>query len=93
MTPAPRHVLHLVDSLAIGGTQTILKEYFESRAPDARVHLYGLRTVDRQLAIAHPNVEVHPSPRRFSIVPLTALRRAAPIQLYDAEFWTPLKFA
>ena len=24
---------------------------------------------------------------------LTALRRAAPIQLYDAEFWTPLKFA
>ncbi len=75
MTPAPRHVLHLVDSLAIGGTQTILKEYFESRAPDASVHLYGLRTVDRQLAIAHPNVEVHPSPRRFSIGPLFALRR------------------
>ncbi len=70
------NVLHLVDSLGLGGTQSILKDYFESRAGDDRtIHLYGLRAVARQMQIAHPNIEVNPSSLRFSLVPLLALRR------------------
>lgn len=75
MSQARGNVLHLVDSLGLGGTQTILKDYFESRAADPTVHLYALRKVRGQTEIAHPNVVVNPSSSRFSIAPLGELRR------------------
>jgi glycosyltransferase involved in cell wall biosynthesis len=68
-------VLHLVDSLGLGGTQAILRDYFGGRPTDRGVHLYGLRTVSRQMHIDHPNVAVNASPLRFSIMPLFDLRR------------------
>ena len=72
---ANNRVLHLVDSLGLGGTQAILKDYFGARPGDAAVHLYGLRTVPRQMHIDHPNVAVNRSPLRFSLLPLLDLRR------------------
>lgn len=72
---ASRPVLHIVDSLGLGGVQTILKTYMEARRDDPDVHLYALRTLDRQLGIAHPNAHVTPSSARFSVRPLGALRR------------------
>ena len=72
---AGNRVLHLVDSLGLGGTQAILKDYFGARPGDPAVHLYGLRTVPRQMHIDHPNVAVNRSPLRFSLLPLLDLRR------------------
>lgn len=74
MTQA-NQVLHLVDSLGLGGTQAILKDYFGAHQGDPTVHLYGLRTVPRQVHIGHPNVAVNSSPLRFSLLPLLELRR------------------
>lgn len=71
------NVLHVVDSLGLGGTQAILKDYFESRGGDRTIFLYALRTVAKQMEIAHQNVEVNPSSQRFSLAPLRALRRIA----------------
>jgi glycosyltransferase involved in cell wall biosynthesis len=70
-----RRVLHIVDSLGLGGVQTILKTYMEARPGDLEVHLYALRTVEPQIHIAHPNVRVNASSSRFSMRPLGDLRR------------------
>jgi glycosyltransferase involved in cell wall biosynthesis len=72
---ATNRVLHLVDSLGLGGTQAILRDYFGAHLGDPTVHLYGLRTVPRQMHIDHPNVAVNRSPLRFSLLPLLPLRR------------------
>lgn len=69
------NILHAIDSLAVGGAQTILRDYFAAHAGDAALHLYGLRTVPRQMQIEHPNVAVNGSPLRFSLLPLLELRR------------------
>jgi glycosyltransferase involved in cell wall biosynthesis len=71
----PPVVLHVVDTLAIGGAQTILRDYFESRPEDAGMFLYVLRASGEQTRIAHPGVRVNPSSRRFSMAPLNELRR------------------
>jgi glycosyltransferase involved in cell wall biosynthesis len=75
MTMPRANVLHVVDSLGLGGTQTILKGYFESRPEDRSIALLGLRKLDRELAIHHPNVGVSPSRGRFSLSPLRDLAR------------------
>jgi glycosyltransferase involved in cell wall biosynthesis len=74
MTRSPS-VLHVIDSLGLGGAQSVLKSYLEAHATDSTFRLYALRTADSQSSIAHPNVEVNPSRRRFSLMPLLALRR------------------
>jgi glycosyltransferase involved in cell wall biosynthesis len=68
-----KRVLHVIDSLGFGGAQTILKHYFESRAGDETLHLYGLRTAPNRVEIEHPNVNVELSASRFSIAPLVTL--------------------
>lgn len=75
MTTSLVSVLHIVDSLGLGGTQTILKDYLEGQDAGGSVHLYALRTVPKQIRIDHPHVVVDPSALRFSIEPLLALRR------------------
>lgn len=68
-------VLHIVDSLALGGAQSILKDYFESRPDDRTLHLYGLRVAPKQVEISHPNVRVNSSSAKLSMAPLLELRR------------------
>lgn len=75
MKRTSRRVLHVVDSLGLGGTQAILKEYFEAAREDANLHLLGLRSVELHTEIDHPNAAVFPSPSRFSTAPLGVMRR------------------
>jgi glycosyltransferase involved in cell wall biosynthesis len=63
-------VLHIVDSLDFGGTQTILRNLFESQTENQSIFLLALRETDRQIRIHHPNVQVFPSPSRFSLRPI-----------------------
>ena len=74
-TGMPRkRVLHVIDSLGLGGAQIILKHYFESRAANENLYLYGLRSAPNPVAIEHPNVDVERSTSRFAIAPLVKLR-------------------
>jgi L-malate glycosyltransferase len=75
MTALSGNVLHVVDSLDVGGTQTILKGFFESRIDDLAVHLYVMRAFTKQMEIAHSNVGMSRSSLRFSMAPLLDLRR------------------
>jgi L-malate glycosyltransferase len=68
-------VLHIIDSLAQGGAQSILKSYFESQRDGPARFLYVLRAVPGQLEISGLNVCAYPSSARYSIVPLIELRR------------------
>jgi glycosyltransferase involved in cell wall biosynthesis len=63
-------VLHIVDSLDLGGTQTVLRNLFESQTENQSIFLLALRETDRQIRIHHPNVQVFPSPSRFSLRPI-----------------------
>ena len=75
MTRPSPNVLHMVDSLGIGGTQAILKGFFEARPGDRSVHLYGMRAVPRPMQITHSNVSASRSTLRFSVAPLLELRK------------------
>lgn len=68
-------VLHVIDSLGLGGAQSVLKGYFEENAADHDMHLYALRHVKGEARVVHPNAMVDPSSGRFSLRPLLALRR------------------
>jgi glycosyltransferase involved in cell wall biosynthesis len=59
----------------LGGTQTVLRAYFEAGGIDRSQWLYALRRVPKELAIASPNVVIDRSTVRFSMGPLLRLRR------------------
>ena len=63
-------VLHIVDSLNFGGTQTILKSLFEAQTENRHIFLLALRETARIVSIGHPNVHVFPSSGRFSLRPI-----------------------
>lgn len=75
ITRRPLNVLHVVDSLAFGGTQAILKDLFESRRADRTIHLYGMRAVPHAMRVEHPNAVTSRWSTRFSLGPLRDLRR------------------
>lgn len=66
--------MHIIDSLAPGGTQSVLKTYLETAKETDHV-LYALRRVPDELDIRHPGIYVEPSPSRISLMPLFSLRR------------------
>jgi len=68
-------VLHIIDTLWLGGAQTIQKEYFENQPENSDIFLYALRRSDPQLKIKHPNISVYNSFSRFSFYPLIALKK------------------
>ncbi len=68
-------VVHIVDSLTIGGAQRVLKTYFESEKNSRNVHLLSLREVDDPVAIDHRNVKVSKGRGRYSLRPLKDIAR------------------
>ncbi len=70
-------VLHIVDSLDFGGTQTILKSLFEAQTDNRHIFLLALRETARTVSIDHPNVKIFPSPSRFSLWPILSILKLA----------------
>jgi len=68
-------VVHIVDSLALGGAQRVLKTYFESEKNNRNVHLLSLREVDSPVTIDHQNVKVSKATGRYSLRPLKDILR------------------
>lgn len=78
MAAAPTmRVLHVIDSLGLGGAQTMLKAYVESGAAAEELHVFALRSTPSQLELRAASVEVADSGSRFSPAPLLRLRRIA----------------
>ena len=67
--------VHIVDSLALGGAQRVLKTYFESEKINRNVHLLALREVDDPVIIDHRNVKVSKGRGRYSLRPLKDITR------------------
>ena len=66
-------VLHIIDSLGAGGAERVVKNLLEYRH-DKDLFLYALRSVERPLLVAHPNVMTYPFSSRFTLGPLQKLR-------------------
>ncbi len=67
--------LHVVDSLARGGAQIIVKGLLERQRQDPDVSLYVLRPVKNPVPVEHPRVTINDSEWRFSLMPLLGLRK------------------
>jgi glycosyltransferase involved in cell wall biosynthesis len=68
-------VLHIIDTLWLGGAQTLERDYFEAQKDNLDVFLYVLRRTDPQVIIDHRNVLIRNSFSRFSFFPLFELRK------------------
>lgn len=68
-----KRVLHLIDTLWLGGAQRLLKNIFENQQDDRNIFLYVLRKSEPSYTIRHPNVFVFPSCQRYSLAPLEAV--------------------
>jgi glycosyltransferase involved in cell wall biosynthesis len=68
-------VLHIIDTLWLGGAQAVVKTFFEKEKGNKNIFLYALRKTDPMITIDHENIIVHPSSSKFSLAPLSALRK------------------
>lgn len=68
-------ILHIIDTLWLGGAQNLLKSIFERSGNDREIFLYSLRTREFNIWINHPNVIANPSVSKYSLRPLKKLKR------------------
>ena len=68
-------VLHIIDTLWLGGIQTLDRDYFEMQKDNPDVFLYVLRRSKPQMSINHNNVFVYDSYSRYSFGPIFRLKK------------------
>jgi glycosyltransferase involved in cell wall biosynthesis len=68
-------VLHIIDTLWLGGAQTLERDYFEMQKDNHDLFLYVLRRSNPQITIQHENIFVHNSFSRFSFFPILELKK------------------
>src|SRR5580658_7437544 len=68
-------VLHVIDTLWLGGVQTLERDYFEMQKDNHDIFLYVLRKSEPQLNINHTNVLIQDSFSRYSFSPVFRLRK------------------
>jgi len=68
-------VLHIIDTLWLGGAQSLLKSIFEHQKNNSDIFLYPLRTREFNIVIDHPNLISNASVSRFSLSPLKKIRQ------------------
>ncbi len=68
-------VLHIIDSLGLGGAQTVVKGIFEAQKENEDIFLFALRKRDITTEIKHKNVCIFDSRSRYSFAPIFALRK------------------
>ena len=67
-------ILHIIDSLGLGGAQTVVKGIFESQKNNKDIYLYALRKREINIKIDHPNVFSFNSNSKYSFKPLKQLK-------------------
>jgi len=73
MNRAPK-ILHIIDSLGLGGAQTVVKGIFEYQPENMNIFLFALRKRKILTEIKHPNVKVFNSTKKYSLLPIIELR-------------------
>jgi glycosyltransferase involved in cell wall biosynthesis len=68
-------ILHLIDTLDLGGAQTLVKGIFEKDAGHHELYLFALRRSENRVLIDHPNIFVSRSSSRYSLSPLREIRK------------------
>jgi glycosyltransferase involved in cell wall biosynthesis len=68
-------VLHIIDSLALGGAQSLLQGIVEAQSSNQDLHCYCLRQTPNSLQIDHTQVLSCQSTWRFSLAPLFELSK------------------
>ncbi len=68
-------ILHIIDSLGLGGAQTVVRGIFEYQKANKDIFLYALRNREVTTQIDHPHVTIYPSNSKYSLLPLLKLRR------------------
>lgn len=67
-------VLHIIDSLGLGGAQTVIKGIFESQRKNRNIFLFVLRKREINIEINHPNIKIFNSKAKYSLKPIKELR-------------------
>lgn len=70
-----KKTLHIIDSLSIGGAQSVLKGIFENQKKNKEILLFSLRNKNTKIEIEHENIFRFASNRKYSFLPLRELRR------------------
>lgn len=60
-------ILHIIDSLGLGGAQTLIKELLENQSSNDFIYLYSLRNKKKSFWIKHKNVLINSSQGKYSI--------------------------
>lgn len=68
-------ILHIIDSLGLGGAQTIVKGLFEHQVNNSNIFLFSLRKNEVTISIKHNKVIKYNSKSRYSLKPLFELKR------------------
>jgi len=63
-------VIHIVDSLGLGGVQTLIKSFFENQKNNENIYLYSLRNCTPKIKLNHPNIYEFNSLSKVSLMPL-----------------------
>ncbi len=67
-------ILHIIDTLTLGGAQTVVRGILERNKDNNQYFLYVLRETNNTYKIDHSNVFIHPTSYRYSLKPLKDLR-------------------
>lgn len=67
-------VLHVIDSLGLGGAQTIIQQIFDRQVDNPNIYAIALRKKDIETPIQHPNVKILESKSKYALRPLLEVR-------------------
>ena len=67
-------ILHIIDTLWLGGAQTLLKSIFEYQAENENIFLFSLRKTDPQISIEHQHITFFDSENKFCLRRIKTLK-------------------
>ena len=67
-------ILHIIDTLWLGGAQTLLKSIFEYQVENENIFLFSLRQTKPQISIKHNHITSFDSEKKFSLRRIKTLK-------------------
>lgn len=68
-------VLHVIDSMGLGGAQTLVKGIFEYRNDSKNIYLFSLRNKEIEVTVNHDNVKKFNTTKKYSLAALFELKK------------------
>lgn len=67
-------ILHIIDSMGLGGAQTLIKSIFENQKNNTNIFLFALRKRDITIEVDHENVIINNSTHKYNLGALKRLK-------------------